>query len=266
MNFLVTGGAGSVGQDLTASLLKKGHRIRVLDKNAEAFGPVSDGNLTLLSGRLEDPHLVRRALEGVDVVVHLAWSFSDDPVELLEGDLKGHVALLEACVAARVSRFFYTSTAVVYGKPLHLPVLEDASRFEESARKPFYAIAKVTAEKLALAYGVTKGLPVTIFRFWWSYGAKIGGRHLREMSGRGSLLVPPAIATADCAGDCGVPSGPGENGRGRAARAGVPFPVRSEVVDLHLERELVRGESDLRASTRCHQTLMLKLFVNFGYG
>lgn len=183
MNFLVTGGAGSVGQDLTASLLKKGHRIRVLDKNAEAFGPVSDGNLTLLSGRLEDPHLVRRALEGVDVVVHLAWSFSDDPVELLEGDLKGHVALLEACVAARVSRFFYTSTAVVYGKPLHLPVLEDASRFEESARKPFYAIAKVTAEKLALAYGVTKGLPVTIFRFWWSYGAKIGGRHLREMIG-----------------------------------------------------------------------------------
>jgi len=104
-------------------------------------------------------------------------------VELLEGDLKAHVALLEACVAAKVSRFFYTSTAVVYGKPLHVPLSENAPCLTESARKPFYAIAKVTAEKLALTYGVTKGLPVTIFRFWWSYGRKIGGKHLREMIG-----------------------------------------------------------------------------------
>ena len=183
MDFLITGGAGSVGRDLTASLLAKGHRVRVLDTNAEALGPVSDGNLTLLPGRLEDPALVRRALQGVDAVVHLAWSFSDDPVELLEGDLKAHVALLDACVAAKVARFFYTSTAVVYGKPLRVPLSEDEPCLEERARKPFYAIAKVTAEKLALTYGVTKGLPVTIFRFWWSYGRKIGGKHLREMIG-----------------------------------------------------------------------------------
>jgi len=181
VNFLITGGAGSVGRDLTASLLGKGHRIKVLDKDAEALGPVSDGNLTVIPGRVEDTGLVQRALQGVDVVIHLAWSFSDDPMELLEGDLKGHVALLEACVAAKVSRFFYTSTAVVYGKPLRVPLSEDAPCLAESARKPFYATAKSTAENLALSYGVTKGLPVTIFRFWWSFGRKIGGKHLREM-------------------------------------------------------------------------------------
>jgi UDP-glucose 4-epimerase len=37
------------------------------------------------------------------------------------------------------------------------------------------------AEKLSLAYFKTKGLPVTIFRFWWSYGEEIGGRHLRDL-------------------------------------------------------------------------------------
>jgi nucleoside-diphosphate-sugar epimerase len=51
----------------------------------------------------------------------------------------------------------------------------------EEARKPFYGIAKLMAEKLSLAYFRTKGLPVTIFRFWWSYSQEIGGRHLRDL-------------------------------------------------------------------------------------
>jgi UDP-glucose 4-epimerase len=181
MNFLITGGAGSVGRDLTAALLKRGHRVRVLDKHAETFGPLHDNTLDLIPGRLEDLQLVQGALRGVDAVIHLAWSFSDDPVELLEGDLKGHVVLLEACAAAKVSRLFYASTAVVYGKPVQVPITEEAPCLVEEARKPFYAVAKLAAEKLALVYGKMKGLPVTVFRFWWSYGEKIGGRHLRDM-------------------------------------------------------------------------------------
>lgn len=181
MNFLITGGAGSVGRDLTSSLLEKGYRIRVLDKRAEAFAPLVDKKLELIQGRLEDSRLVMEALRGVDTVIHLAWSFSDDPVELLESDLKGHVVLLDACVAAKVSRLFYASTAVVYGKPVQVPVTEESPCLVEEARKPFYAVAKQTAEKLALTYWKTKGLPVTVFRFWWSYGKKIGGRHLRDM-------------------------------------------------------------------------------------
>jgi len=71
--------------------------------------------------------------------------------------------------------------AVVYGKPMQNPITEDSPCLVEDARKPFYAIAKLAAEKLALAYWKMKGLPVTVFRFWWSYGKKIGGRHLRDM-------------------------------------------------------------------------------------
>jgi len=181
MNFLIAGGAGSVGRDLTASLLEKGHRVRVLDKHAEAFAPLHDKNVELIQGRLEDLQLVQGALQGVDTVIHLAWSFSNDPVELLESDLKGHVGLLDACTAANISRFFYASTAVVYGTPVHVPITEDAPCLVEDARKPFYAIAKLMAEKLALAYWKLKGLPVVVFRFWWSYGKTIGGRHLRDM-------------------------------------------------------------------------------------
>ena len=123
---LITGGAGSVGQDLTAAFLREGHQVRVLDRNAEGLAglrALSDKNLHLMQGRLEDAGLVRDAVRGVDTVIHLAWSFSDDPVELLESDLKGHVILLDASVAATVSRFFYASSAVVYGKPAHPPAL-----------------------------------------------------------------------------------------------------------------------------------------------
>ncbi|MBA4422558.1 MAG: NAD(P)-dependent oxidoreductase [Syntrophus sp. (in: bacteria)] len=194
MNFLITGGAGSVGRDLTSSLLEKGHRIRVLDRHAEAFAPLADKKLEWIQGRLEDSPLVTEALRGVDTVIHLAWSFSDDPVELLESDLKGHVVLLDACVAAKVARLFYASTAVVYGKPVQAPITEESPCLVEEARKPFYAVAKQTAEKLALIYWKTKGLPVTVFRFWWSYGKNIGGRHLRDMitlARKGQPLMVP---------------------------------------------------------------------------
>ena len=54
MRFLLAGGAGAVGRDLTAALLKLGHAVRVLDTNTEGF-PLSDQeNLELIKGRVED--------------------------------------------------------------------------------------------------------------------------------------------------------------------------------------------------------------------
>jgi len=181
VKFLITGGAGSVGQALTLSFLEKGHSVRVLDKKADQLQSLEHKNLELIKGKIEDFSVVKEAVKGMDLIVHLAWSFSDDPTELLEGDLKGHILLLDAAVAEKISHFFYTSTAVVYGKPIKSPITEEDLCLVEEARKPFYGIAKLMAEKLSLAYFKTKGLPVTIFRFWWSYGEEIGGRHLRDL-------------------------------------------------------------------------------------
>jgi UDP-glucose 4-epimerase len=138
--------------------------------------------------------VVKEAVKGIDVIAHLAWSFSDDPGELLASDLKGHILLLDAAVAEKISHFFYTSTAVVYGKPIKSSITEEDPCLVEEGRKPFYGIAKLMAEKLSLTYFRTKRLPVTIFRFWWSYGQEIGGRHLRDLiklaQARQPLMVP----------------------------------------------------------------------------
>ncbi len=178
---LITGGAGSCGRVLTASLLGRGYEVRVIDKDVEPLRPVGDKGLTLFRAGLEDREALKSAVDGVDAVLHLAWSFSEDPLEVLEQDLRGHIYLLEEMAARKVRHLIYASTAVVYGKPRYSPIDEEHPLLVEEARKPLYGIAKAAAEKLCLMYGKTKGPPATVVRFWWAYGDDIGGKHLREM-------------------------------------------------------------------------------------
>jgi len=178
---LVTGGAGWVGLDWTPYLLEKGHEVRVLDVNVEPLRHINDRKLTLIQGGVENRESVRKAMEGVDAVVHLAWSFSTDPLGAVETDLRGHIHVLEEAVAQKVKHLIYTSTAVVYGKLQYSPIDEIHPLVVEEARKLLYGIAKQFAEKTCLMYMKEKELPVTIIRFWWAYGREIGGRHLREM-------------------------------------------------------------------------------------
>jgi UDP-glucose 4-epimerase len=178
---LITGGAGSCGRVLTASLLGRGYEVRVIDKDVEPLRSVGDKGLTLFQAGLEDRDAVKSVVDGVDAVLHLAWSFSEDPLEVLEKDLRGHIYLLEEMASRNVRHLIYTSTAVVYGKPRYSPIDEEHPLRVEEARKPLYGIAKAAAEKLCLMYGKTKGPPATVVRFWWAYGDDIGGKHLREM-------------------------------------------------------------------------------------
>jgi nucleoside-diphosphate-sugar epimerase len=147
---------------------------------------------------IEDPATVEQIVAGMEAIVHLAWSFSDDPRLLVEQDLRGHVLLLEAAGRHKVAHFIYTSTAVVYGKPVRSPIDEDHPLRALDARKPAYGVAKEFAEKLTLLAGQT-GMSSTVLRFWWAFGDEIGGRHLREMlrtSAEGKTLTVPA----DCGG------------------------------------------------------------------
>lgn len=199
MRILVTGGNGSVGRELVPALLGRGHNVVVLDKELGALQALSHPYLELVLGVVQDAGAVTEVVRGVEAVVHLAWSFSDDVQVLLEEDLRGHLLLLSAARAEGVRHFLYTSTAVVYGKPARVPIDEDHPLRVLDARKPAYGMAKEFAEKVTLLAGRTGGVPATILRFWWAFGAEIGGRHLREMlrtAAAGQALAVPA----DCGG------------------------------------------------------------------
>jgi len=197
MRILITGGNGSIGRDLVSALLLRGHEVVVLDREVGALVP--HPRLRVVRGLVEEPATVADACHGVDAIVHLAWSFSDDPGYLLEHDLRGHICLQEVARRERVRRLLYTSTAVVYGKPVHYPLDEDHPLLVLAARKPTYALAKEFAEKLTLFGAASGGPPAVVLRFWWAFGSEIGGRHLREMlnaAAAGQTLAVPA----DCGG------------------------------------------------------------------
>jgi UDP-glucose 4-epimerase len=187
---LITGGAGSCGRYLAARLLERGHAVRVIDKNVDPLRSIQNDRLTVIQGGMEDRDALKLALEGVDAIIHLAWSFSEDPLEVLEQDLKGHIYLLEEAASRKVRHLIYTSTAVVYGKPRYSPIDEEHPLLVEEARKPLYGIAKAAAEKLCLMYGKAGKVPATVVRFWWAYGDEIGGKHLRDMLKTASAGTP----------------------------------------------------------------------------
>lgn len=220
MRVLVTGGQGSIGQDLVAALLTRGHDVTVLDR-AVGLLPAHP-RLRSVQGAVEDAAAVADAAAGAQAVVHLAWSFSEDPAALVQGDLAGHLHLLQAARREGVRRFLYASTAVVYGKPVRVPIAEDHPLNVLAARKPAYGVAKEFAEKLTLLAAQADGPPAAILRFWWAFGAEIGGRHLREML-QAAASGRPLEVPADCGGSF------------------VSLEDLSQAVELLLARELSGG-------------------------
>jgi len=199
MRIVVTGGNGSVGRELVPALLASGHHVVALDKATGVLQTISHPELEFHSGGVEDRAVAERACRGAEAIVHLAWSFSDDPRVLLEQDLLGQLVLLDAARTQRVRHFIYTSTAVVYGKPVRAPIDEEHPLRVLEARKPAYGMAKEFAEKLTLLAARTDNLPATILRFWWAFGEEIGGRHLREML-RTAAEGKPLIVPGNCGG------------------------------------------------------------------
>jgi UDP-glucose 4-epimerase len=195
MRILVTGGNGSLGRALVPALLSRGHQVTVLDPRLDSLQALRSPDLTLVEGGVEDAAAVAEAVRGAEVVVHMAWSFSEDPATLIDHDLRGHQVLLAAAREHAVRHLVYLSTAVVYGKPIRLPIDEEHPLRVLEARKPAYGIAKEFAENLALLAAGTGGPPVTVLRFWWAFGETIGGRHLRDLmqaASSGHRLSVPA--------------------------------------------------------------------------
>jgi UDP-glucose 4-epimerase len=250
---LITGGAGSCGKYLTTSLLAQGHEVRVIDKDVGSLQSIEGRKLTRIRAGIEDREILKSAVEGVDAVLHLAWSFSEDPLTVLEQDLKGHIFLLEEAASQNVRHLIYTSTAVVYGKPRYSPIEEKHPLVVEEARKPLYGIAKAAAEKLCLMYGKTKGPPATVIRFWWAYGEEIGGRHLREMLTIASAGEPLAVP-ADSGGSF-LHMGDLTQGLERCLlnpeAYGQTFNFSTVYVNWEEVAEMVRDATGSRSEIRC---------------
>ncbi len=181
MKILVTGGCGNMGPHIIRKLVSLGHNVRVFDRDKEGLAQFDRTQIETHHGNLSDKTAVQKAVNGVDAIIHLAWSFSDNLTDLLDIDVKGYQTLLDAAVEYGTKRVINTTTAVSYGKPLSTPVSENQAHLVAASRNPFYALAKLMTEEISKIYAVQHDLLVNNVMVWYAYGDVIGGRNIRAM-------------------------------------------------------------------------------------
>ena len=185
MKILLTGSEGFIGSHLTEALLVLGHRVRafVLYNSFGSHGwldqldPNLQGALEIFTGDVRDPYGVRKAMEGCDIVFHLAaligipYSYHS-PDTYVDTNIKGTLNILQAARDLGVKRVIHTSTSGVYGTARFVPITEDHPLQGQSP----YSATKIGADQLALSFQSSFGLPITILRPFNTYGPRQSAR------------------------------------------------------------------------------------------
>ena len=156
--YLITGGAGFLGINLTRYLLARGHHVVSLDI-ADFDYPERD-RIKAIKGDIRDRSSVDRAMEGVQIVVHTAAALPLYRKEdIFSTDLDGTRNVLQSAFEHGVERVIHISSTAVYGIPDHHPLYEDDPLHGVGP----YGEAKVKAEQICLEYRA-KGMCVPIIR------------------------------------------------------------------------------------------------------
>jgi UDP-glucose 4-epimerase len=169
---LVTGGAGFVGSNLVKALVEKyGADVHVIDDLfTGSLDNLKEIDYEFIHGSIEDDKLVEKAVNGMDIVFHLASRniilSNTNPREDLNVNVKGSFNVFEACKKHCVARVVYTSTSSVYGEPETMPLRED----DQKSFLNFYSASKYSAEVYAKTFFEVFHLPVTIIRYSNVYG------------------------------------------------------------------------------------------------
>ncbi len=164
MRILVTGSAGHLGEALMRTLRRSPHDPVGVD--------VLDSPFTDLPGSIVDPDFVRRAMRGVDAVLHAATLHKPHVAthrrrDFVDVNVTGTLNLLEAAIDSRVRAFVFTSTTSAFGRALSPPPGEPAAWLTEDVApvpKNIYGVTKVAAENLCELAERDSGMPCLVLR------------------------------------------------------------------------------------------------------
>jgi nucleoside-diphosphate-sugar epimerase len=169
MRILVTGGTGFTGKALVRRLLDLGHEVVALDyKEGLKTAELREWGAEVVLGSVTDEEVVRRAVDGAEIVHHLAAAFREMNVpdsHYWQVNVQGTHNVLEASLAQGVRKFIYCSTCGVHGNIDHPPGGEDAP----IQPADYYQRTKYEAEPLVREFH-QRGLPSVILRPAAIYG------------------------------------------------------------------------------------------------
>jgi len=184
-SILVTGADGFIGSHLTEELVRQGHSVRafVYYNSFNSWGwldrcsPEVKGKFEVFSGDIRDPHGVKEAMKGCEVVIHLAALIAipfsyHSPDTYVDTNIKGTLNVLQAARELGVKRVIHTSTSEVYGTAQFVPITEDHPLQGQSP----YSATKIAADQLAFSFYSSFDLPVVILRPFNTYGPRQSAR------------------------------------------------------------------------------------------
>jgi len=175
-SYLVTGGAGFIGSNLVDELLRRGHRVRVLD-NLSTGRPE---NLAAVRERIDffnadicDLETIRPCFAGVDYVLHLAALPSvprsvADPLSANKVNIEGTLSVLLAARDANVKRVVFAASSAAYGDNPTLP------RVESHDPRPMspYALTKLAGEYYCQIFTRLYGVEAVALRYFNIFGPR----------------------------------------------------------------------------------------------
>lgn len=184
-NVLITGSDGFIGSHLTQALIEKGCNVRafVYYNSFSSWGWLDNidkdklSQIEVVAGDIRDRGSVAKAMEGIDVVFHLAaligipYSY-DSPESYVGTNITGTLNVLEEAKRLGTERVIVTSTSEVYGTAQYVPIDE---KHPFQGQSP-YSATKIGADRMAESYYRSFEIPVTIARPFNTYGPRQSAR------------------------------------------------------------------------------------------
>jgi len=182
---LVTGADGFIGSHLTERLVRDGYEVKafVLYNSFNSWGWLDHlsteikEHVEIFSGNICDPFGVKKAMEGCDIVFHLAaliaipYSYHS-PATYVDTNVKGSLNVVQAAKELGIEKVIHTSTSEVYGTARRVPIDEEHPLQGQSP----YAASKIGADQLAMSYYLSFGTPVAVARPFNTYGPRQSAR------------------------------------------------------------------------------------------
>lgn len=182
---LITGADGFIGSHLCELLLERGCSVRALTYYnsfnswgwLDSFPEKKIKRIEVFPGDIRDPHGVEKAMEGCDIVFHLAALIAipfsyHSPDSYLETNIRGTLNVLQSARKLNLKKVIITSTSEVYGTARYVPIDE---KHPMQGQSP-YSATKIAADRLAESFYRSFGLPVVIARPFNTYGPRQSAR------------------------------------------------------------------------------------------
>ena len=163
---LIVGGTGFIGKRLVKSLADRGVGVRVLSRSvASARLALSGLPVDVVQGSHDDRAALDRALDGIEVVYHLAKATGQRWADYVTGDVEPTRVLAQAAIEHKVRRFIYTGTIDSHDSGNANDVItSDTPLDTRLENRNLYARSKATCEAMLMQMHKAHGLPLVIFR------------------------------------------------------------------------------------------------------